>query len=130
MHVRIFRAPRPKRLYLFHGLLHKRLQFLQLRAMLSAGTKDGKIPADNKKLLEVFTNKLYGTMREDLPENLDETFRKTIADWEKQTNSASIKEAGRATATQRAHANPATSPAAAPSEARRKPKKVDRRGGK
>jgi hypothetical protein len=114
---------------IYDGLLHKRLQFLQLRAMLSAGTKDGKIPADKKGLLEVFTNKLYGAMRQDLPENLDETFRKTISDWEKQTNSASIKEAGRATATQRARANPATSPATATSTARRKPKKVDRRGG-
>ena len=95
---------------IYTGIFNKRVQFLQLRCMLTPD--GGKIPDDKKGLLAVFTNMLYGALGEALPENLDQTFKKAIADWEKATAANLIKESGRATAKSRATPAGATQQAA------------------
>ena len=59
-------------------LANKRLQFLQLRSMLS--DDKGKVPDDKKGLLEVFTNHIYGAMRDTLPTKLDDAYKNCIAE--------------------------------------------------
>ena len=105
----------------YDNLLNTRLQFLQLRCMLAP---DGQaVPAEKRGLLEVFTNKVYGAMREALPTNLDATFRTCINDWEKSTQTAQVKQAANATARARSGAAPAASGSTGSlGEARKQPK--------
>ena len=90
----------------YDELANKRLQFLQLRAMLT--DEQGRIPEEKRGLLEVFTNEIYGSMRDTLPTNLDDAYKKCISSWETSTRYALTKNAASATAKSRA-----TTPAAA-----------------
>ena len=91
-------------------LANKRLQFLQLRSILT--DSKGKLPDENKGLLEVFTNKIYGAMRDTLPTNLDAAFSTCIKEWETSANRAATKAAGNQTAAARARATPPTATSA------------------
>ena len=84
----------------YNELANKRLQFLQLRSMLT--TDKGSVPDDKRGLLEVFTNHIYGAMRDTLPTNLDQTYKKCISEWETSTRTALTKQSASATAKSRA----------------------------
>lgn len=77
----------------YAGLLNKRVQFLQLRSLLTPN--GGGVPNAKKGLLQVFSNMLYGAFGagSSLPLNLDSAFKSAISKWETQTSASLLKQA-------------------------------------
>ena len=73
----------------YDNLANPRVNLLQLRSLFGPD----KMSDENRALLEVFNDKVYGSLRESLPDNLSNTFKECLEMWEKKKSESTVKAA-------------------------------------